>query len=79
MPGWGDSFEIFVPRKNKVLPVPQAPPRLLAFLEAFRAANEALRGFLGPRMPAGLLGRYRQEAEGHVGAEARRYSKAVRF
>ena len=40
VPGWGDSFEIFVPRKNKVLPVPQAPPRLLAFLEAFRRANE---------------------------------------
>ena len=24
VPGWGDSFEIFVPRKNKVMPVRQA-------------------------------------------------------
>eukprot|EP00434_Breviolum_minutum_P024368 symbB.v1.2.021519.t1/scaffold1859.1/size98302/5 len=40
VPGWGESFDIFVPRKNKVLPVRQAPARLLAFLEAFRRVNE---------------------------------------
>ncbi|CAL1173515.1 unnamed protein product [Cladocopium goreaui] len=40
VPGWGDSFEIFVPRKNKVMPVRQAPLRLVAFLEAFRRVNE---------------------------------------
>ncbi|CAK8996286.1 unnamed protein product [Durusdinium trenchii] len=42
VPGWGATFDIFVPRKNKVLPVRQAPPRVLAFLEAFRTVNEEL-------------------------------------
>ena len=39
--GWGKKFDIFVPRKNAVVPVPQAPPRVLALIEAFRKVNEA--------------------------------------
>ncbi|CAE7473173.1 unnamed protein product [Symbiodinium necroappetens] len=37
--GWGQEFDIFVPRKNAVVPVPQAPPRVLALIEAFRKVN----------------------------------------
>ena len=36
---WGQEFDIFVPRKNAVVPVPQAPPRVLALIEAFRKVN----------------------------------------
>ena len=38
--GWGKKFDIFVPRKNAVVPVRQAPPRVLALLEAFRKVND---------------------------------------
>ena len=39
--GWGNKFDIFVPRKNAVVPVRQAPPRVLALIEAFRNVNDA--------------------------------------
>eukprot|EP00439_Symbiodinium_sp_Y106_P073778 s254_g13.t8 len=39
--GWGEKFDIFVPRKNAVVPVRQAPPRVLALIEAFRKVNTA--------------------------------------
>ncbi|CAE8615154.1 unnamed protein product [Polarella glacialis] len=38
--GWGEEFDIFVPRVDSITTVRRAPPRLLAFLEAFREAND---------------------------------------
>mmetsp|Transcript_57835 Transcript_57835/g.161430 ORF Transcript_57835/g.161430 Transcript_57835/m.161430 type:complete len:472 (+) Transcript_57835:47-1462(+) len=37
--GWGSSFDVFVPRKYSTAPCQRCPPRLLAFLEAFREVN----------------------------------------
>lgn len=37
---WGDTFEMFVPRKGANSRCQIAPPRLLAFLEAFRDVNQ---------------------------------------
>lgn len=36
---WGTTFDIFVPRRGAMAPCQMAPPRLLAFMEAFREVN----------------------------------------
>jgi len=38
---WGRAHELFVPRMDGSGPVRRAPPRVLAFIEAFRQANAA--------------------------------------
>jgi len=38
---WGDSSDVFVPRKNALTPLPRAPPRVIAFIDAFRQVNSA--------------------------------------
>jgi len=38
---WGNTCNMFAPRKGANTPCQMAPPRILAFMEAFRAVNEA--------------------------------------
>eukprot|EP00929_Paragymnodinium_shiwhaense_P113585 TRINITY_DN81870_c0_g1_i1.p1 TRINITY_DN81870_c0_g1~~TRINITY_DN81870_c0_g1_i1.p1 ORF type:complete len:492 (+),score=84.71 TRINITY_DN81870_c0_g1_i1:87-1562(+) len=39
---WGDPAPVYGPRSNTVVPHMQAPPRIVAFLDAFRGLNEGV-------------------------------------